>query len=274
MNSSVKITLGCVSVCLFGGFIAWRTHVAAQAKVPVYGIVADLTSSHTLDRSHACLAVAGLAESVVEESSAHVGAQLNVLALGDSTHAGEPVLLSAKDAIPVRMTLSIGEDALRKQRRSYTQDIYDRCLQAPAPEYSAVYLGVERMLEDLRSHGCGQVSRCVMYVDTDGDDNVERGLKERLQGASGHHGKPIALLDDQGIEVHFCGLAEANVDSSKRGNSTSLRKAFLTHQPPDHVQHVWRTLFLDPSAVSFTPFCPQPSQPRDYLQHAHDTTSR
>ena len=100
MNNSIKTALACSSICVFGGFVAWRTHVSAQVKPPVYGIVADLTSSHELDRSHACLSSRWPYRDRSRSGVRTAGAQLSVLALGDSSRAGEPVALSEQSEIP------------------------------------------------------------------------------------------------------------------------------------------------------------------------------
>jgi hypothetical protein len=274
LKTGTKVVAAVTAILLFAAFVTWRQHVGAHVKIPTTGIIVDATSSHDADRSRACLSMLGLSESVVADTVEHPGIQLLVLALGDSSTGGEPVMLSQGDAIPARIALSEGEDTIRQKRYGYLAALYNNCMHAPSPEYSAIYLGVERMLEALRAHGCKSGVGCTLWVDTDGDENVQPALEKRLSGNTPDHSGAIALLDNNGIEVRFCGLAESSISTSKRSTSNNRRSIFRTHRDPRHVAEVWRSIFTDPTAVSFAPFCAQPENPSDYLHKDVAATTR
>jgi hypothetical protein len=262
-----------VCVGLFAAFVAWRSHVSATTKPRTDGLVVDLTTSHSADRTKACLAVPGISETVLAQAGSRPGARLIVLALGDSASAGEPVPLSRDDALPARIALSTGEDVLRRQQAAYLAALYGNCLRAPHPEYSAIYLGVERALESLRSRGCNTGVGCALWVATDGEENAQLALKQRLDGLSTTQSGPIAPLDNAGIDVHFCGLAEISVDSEKRSTSRGRRAAFRGRNA-GRVAQVWRSIFTAPNSVYFAPFCPQPTKPEDYMRGSVESANR
>jgi hypothetical protein len=274
MKTSLKVVVSVTIILLFVAFVTWRERVGAQVRMPTTGIVVDATSSHEADRMQGCLDVLGLSERVVAEAVDHPGTQLVALSLGDSSTGGVPVMLSQHEAIPARIALSEGEDIVRKRRHTYLVDLYNNCMHAPAPEYSAIYLSIERMLETLRTHGCKPGVGCALWVDTDGDENVQMALQKRLRGEPPSHEAAVAPLDNIGIEVHFCGLAETSTGGANRGTKNSARSIFRTHRDPRHVAEVWRSIFTDPTTVFFTPFCAQPANRRDYVQDEVATAGR
>ncbi len=272
MNKTLKAVVGVGSLLVFFSFALWRMNVAANAKQPLYGIVADISSSHNVDRAHACLTVAGLSEKLMQESAGNPGARMEVLALGDSSRGGEPLLLTAQELIPVRTTLSTGKAAILRQQQSYVNGIYNNCVKAPSPEYSAISLGIERVLEYTRSKQCGSNTLCTVYVDTDGNENVATALTARLKGKlSSSFGQP-PILDNTGVDVRFCGMAVRTVDPTTREGSAGRRQAFRSHQDPARMEAVWRSAFTHPEQVSFEPFCAQPKSPNDYLRQRADVS--
>ncbi len=263
---NLKVALVSLCLLLLVPFAVWRSRVAAQNRGPMIGVIEDQTPSHAASREQSCLEVAALSESAVDHAGGHPNARLSVWALGDASRAAEPVALTPQDTIPMRTMLSMGKDALHKQQRAYLVAIYDNCVHAPSPQYSAVYLAIERMLESLRVQGCMKGVECAIWVDSDGEENALLPLEQRLEGISPKRTDAVAPLDNTGISVHFCGLAETSVDPAKLTTSGDRRAIFRTHRAPDHVADVWRSIFNDPAGVSFAPFCPQPANRTDYIE--------
>jgi hypothetical protein len=274
MNKVLKVVIVVVAVLGFASFVVWRTQVAAKIKLPLYGIVADITSSHSGSRESACLTVAGIAERLVQQSTDTPGSLMEVLALGDSSRGGEPLKLSSQEQMPARTALSTGKAAIVRQQHAYVVKIYENCVKATAPEYSAIHLGIERMLEYARSKKCGSDSRCVVYVDTDGNENVEPSLKAKLQGLPLSRHESVVLLDNSGVDVRFCGLAERTVDVAERKGLGGRREAFRSHKNPTHMEDVWRSFFTHPDQVSFEPYCSEATNPNDYLKHQVELSHR
>jgi len=66
---------------------------------------------------------------------------------------------------------------------------------------------VKQAVSDLRASGCRATSHCRLFVDSDLEENAEISIKDALNGSHTSKLALPALLDNQGLDVSFCGLA-------------------------------------------------------------------
>jgi hypothetical protein len=118
---------------------------------------------------------------------------------------------------------------------------------------------VKQALADLKVAGCAKESTCKLWVNSDLEENVEPGIRSRLSRTAGRSSMP-AVLDNEGIDVTFCGYASTAgrvIDpTGKEVRRFGARNP--THE--DRMQDVWRSLFVNRQRVIFEPYCPTPGK--------------
>jgi hypothetical protein len=203
MTGNIKTVLFAASIfSSLVGFMAWRVHATRTQAVPQYEIVEDVSRSHR----NGCSALLGLAEQVLQHEPASPTSELTVLVMGNHATANEPLQL-AKYSIPrIRKVIEGRGAGLRRQQELLT-DLQERCQRLRSTDVSPIFLGIKEALADLHAQGCNRGSGCKLYVDSDGEENVDRDIRQSLDDDQrAHHSLP-ARADNTGIQVIFCGLA-------------------------------------------------------------------
>lgn len=182
MKDISVVILSVLGLLLLGAFVGWRVHVAAHTLTTVEGLVYDQFSSHMGPKDHACGELAGLTAALLARPT-RPETKLTIMEFGNSRTGGEPVLLTVSDAVPARRNVASGVGRLKKDRAIYLGSIHRACMDAPSPEYSAIYSTVGRMIEHVRISNYGTAAACAFWVSTDGLENVLVPLRDQLAAA-------------------------------------------------------------------------------------------
>jgi hypothetical protein len=248
------------------GFVAWRVHAVKTQVTPHFEIVEDFSLSH----ARGCDSLVGLAERVLNTQSVTRNSTLTVLAVGDQTTADEPWRL-ARYSIPRDDKVLEGRTEKLRRQQDLLRDLRNRCRAARRTTISPIFLGVKQAIADLRAQGCSGTSHCELFVDSDLEENVETSIKKSLNNPSGGTRTLPPPLNNDGIDVTFCGLAVTAgriVDPSGR----EIRKVHPRDPGrDDRLRQIWRSLFSRREAVRFEPYCPTPSDLAPYVTGAGST---
>jgi hypothetical protein len=248
------------------GFVGWRVHVLKNRETTHFGLVEDPSLSH----SEGCESLLGLAEKALSTDGISPDSTLTVLVIGDETTANEPWQLGMY-SIPMTRKALEGRTANSRRQQAVLHDIWSKCQTVHRTTISPIFLGVKQAVADLRAQGCKETSHCQLLVNSDLEENVEKSIKKRLNRTTDENHILPSPVENEGIDVAFCGLAVTagrSVDSSTRG----LRKA-----PPrtpgreDRLREIWQSLFTNPAVVRFEPYCPKPSPLGAYVASPSST---
>jgi hypothetical protein len=249
MNRRVHYAIACGILC--AAFIGWRVHVLANYSAPQDDIVLDRSFSHP----GGCESLVGLAEQAAHADGISRNSTITVIVLGDATTANEPWQLG-RYPIPVTRKVLEGKTSNQQRWKTLLTDIQHKCGAIRRTNSSPIFMGVKQAVADLHARGCKENSHCQVFVDTDLEENVETSIRESLNRT--HKSRPSlpAPLDNNGIEVSFCGLAV----TTGRITTLSEREArtILPRDPgrDDQLKEVWRSLLTHPEHVRFEPYCP------------------
>jgi hypothetical protein len=198
----------------------------------------------------------GLVNQALSTDNLSSKSQLSILILGSEATANEPWPL-AKYHIPKTTRALEGRQADERRRQELLQDAVEKCRTNMSPTFrSPIFLGVKQAVAELRAEGCKPTGHCKMLIDTDGEENVELAVRDRLNGAGKRRALPPAL-DNSGIQIAFCGLA---VTAGKLVEPSGREIRKVAPRDPgreDRLQEVWRSLFTKQELVTFEPFCPK-----------------
>jgi hypothetical protein len=252
MNSYAKNTILTVSLATaLLGLIGWRVYASKAKSVPEYEIVKDRSGSHP----DGCSPLLGLAEEIVRDEPASSNSQLTVLITGDGTTANEPSQL-AKYSIPRTRRAIEGRSASVRAQQDLLADLAQRCKAVHSASTSPIFLAISEAVADLRAQGCNEKSGCKLYIDSDGQENVDRQIRELLSRSREERPLLPSPIDNRGIHVMLCGLAVTTggvVDSPH-----TTHGATGSEREQDRLQDVWRSLFAEAGLVRFAPYCPTP----------------
>lgn len=251
MTSNIKTILVGASICgSLLGFVAWRVHATRTQPVPQYEIVEDRSGSHP----HGCSSLLGLAERVVQDEPAASRSQLTVLITGDGTTGNEPLRL-AKYAIPKTRKAIEGRAAALRRQRELLADLSQKCESVRRTNVSPVFMAIVEALADLHAQGCKQNSGCRLYIDSDGEENVNKSMRDALRGTMRGGQTLHNSLDNSDLQVTFCGLAVTNTEIVNPGSPPGA----MLDDPgrKRRSQDTWLSLFASPQLVKFEPYCPK-----------------
>ena len=230
------------------GFVGWRVYATRTQPVPQYGILGARSGSHP----DGCSSLLGLAEQIVQEEPVTVNSQLTVFVTGDRATANEPIRL-AKYPIPRTRKAIEGRAAGVQRQQDLLADLLQKCQSVRTSAISPIFLGIVEALADLRAQGCNQNSGCKLYIDSDGEENVNREIRQALSGAPRSRRTLPAPADNSGIHVTFCGLAVTTDGAVQPSQAPSM---ILQDHSREDRQRIWESLFTVPGLVSFAPYCP------------------
>ena len=242
-----------ILVVLASAFFTWRYQaVQAAGPPPQFAIVLD-SSGSTLSP---CPSLLGLTTLVFDNKKISDGSSLSVLLTGDKKTANEPKLFSSFK-IPVSTQIMEGGRQAQKEKNNLLNDLNDKCQQLQKTNTTAVFLGIKRALEIVQFKGCdGGISPCQIFIQTDGEENAEKWIKHALKGKKSNTSPP-PKINNQGIDIIFCGQSETVGQTSKHKQITKSRSASQVVRQ----QQVWLSLFTHPKQVQFLPFCPKAKKP-------------
>jgi hypothetical protein len=232
------------------GLVTWRTARPHGPEVsPHFAIVSDRSLSTLLP----CPSVGGLVKRVLSLPEVNRQSVLLVLATGDSSTLGEPVeitrLVGFKSARAMETPAGV-----ERRESGLVGDIVKGCSGLPRTSITPDFLATRRAIEQLRALGCRSGTGCRLLFQTDGDENVEVGIRRALVGSRAPVELP-APIDNVGIAVTICGLAETTGQSDV-GQASRARRNH-SGRSADRVVEVLRHFFTAPNLVTFEPVCPK-----------------
>jgi hypothetical protein len=234
------------------GFIGWRVHAIHTQIASHFAVVGDASLSYT----GGCASVVGLAEEGLRSARLSQGSSITVLMTGDANSANEPREL-ARYRVPISRKVIEDRHADERRQSEILHDIAARCHAVSPASISPVFMAVKEAIAGLRAQGCRSGSHCELRVASDLEENVEPEFKAALDSRQGTKRSFGNQLDNDGIEVVFCGLATTGggpKDASRRKvNSRRIRR---DSRRQDRLQQLWSSVFKNPEGVRFEPFCP------------------
>jgi hypothetical protein len=251
MNTRTICAVVCTILC--ASFVGWRLHVHANHATTHIEIVVDPSLSHP----DSCESLVGLSERALHADGVSQDSTLTVLVLGDTASANEPWQLG-RYSFPVTNKVIEGKTASMRRQDELLSDIRRKCEQIRRTSISPIFLGVKQAVADLRAHGCSAASHCRVFVDSDLEENVEISIRESLDRARNTKLVLPTPIDNQGLEVSFCGLAVTAGRVSNPSGREVRRSLPRDPRHDDRLRQVWQSLFTQPELVRFEPYCPQP----------------
>lgn len=251
MKTRALIAMACSILC--AGFVGWRVYVHANHATTHFAIVADTSLSHP----GGCESLLGLAEQTLQADGVSQDSTLTVLALGDASTANEPWQLG-RYSFPVTTKVLEGKAANARHQKELLSDIRHKCETIRRASISPIFLGVKQAVADLHAHGCNAASHCRVFVDSDLEENAEISIKDALNRARNTKLALPTPLDNEGVEISFCGLA-VTAGRIVNPSGREIQRASPRDQGrDDRLRQVWGSLFIQPELVRFEPYCPMP----------------
>lgn len=245
-----KVAIASLALALSAGFIAWRL---ARPHGPGAASHAAVVYDRSRSTTGGCEAAAGAVTEILNRNLMTRDSTLAVFVTGDISTAGEPIEIHRTSGVRVSSVIG-GPRGARRHSEAIITAVAAGCGRLPATSISPVFLAVRRAVELLRASGCGPVSRCCLMIVSDGEETVEPGLILALRGRRTATGR-LPRIDNDGIEVSFCGLAETRGprDSRRRHAATPARNA----RRADQLRDTWVAVFTHPDLVRWSPTCPR-----------------
>lgn len=245
------ILFAVMSGILCAGFVGWRVYVHANQAPFDAGIVFDPSLSHP----EGCDALVGLAEQSFRSDGISKDSTLTILVLGDASTANEPWQLGLY-SFPVTDRVIEGKTANTRRQAKLFSDIQRKCESIHRTSISPIFLGVKQAVADLRARGCKATFHCQLFIDSDLEENAELSIKDALNRA---HNSKLVLptpVDNQGLNIFFCGLATTAGQIARTSGREIQRASPRDSGRDDRLRRVWRSLFTQPELVKFEPYCP------------------
>jgi hypothetical protein len=253
MKPVITIIIGWTLIAFAGaGFVGWRMHVIRRRIVAHVSIVHDRSASHP-----GCTGVQGIAERALRDD-ASPGSLLTVLATGDESTANEPLRVG-QYANPKTRKVADGGGADARRKQEVAQSVKRACEELAVAMVSPIFQSAKQAIEGMRQEGCGGDSRCMLWVDTDGEENAVPAIRRALQHPERAPQDLPAPLANEGIAVTFCGLALTEGRIKDPSGREVRRAARRSPAYDDNLRRTWVRLFAKPELVSFEPYCPAPS---------------
>jgi hypothetical protein len=248
MKTRALLTIACSILC--AGFAGWRVYVHANQAPFDTAIVFDPSLSHP----EGCEALVGLAEQSFRSDRISKDSTLTVLVLGDASTANEPWQLG-RYSFPVTNKVIEGRTANVRRQTELFSDIHRKCETIRRTSISPIFLGVKQAVADLRAHGCKATSHCRLFIDSDLEENAELSIKEALNRTQNSKLVLPTPVDNQGLDIFFCGLATTAGRIVTHSGREMQRASARDPGRDDRLRKIWRSLFTYPELVGFEPYC-------------------
>lgn len=238
-----RILLGTLCLSLMGGFVWWRLYAVTRGAPPAQAaIVFDSSKSGTVGCAQAGAVAIRLSSAPHYSPKSRVA----LILLGDRSNGYAGRLAGVFD-IPVSTRVMEGKEAQRRRQNELAESVEKACAAAPKADRSPILSAVESAFAHLRSAGCGSGTHCTLFLVTDGEENVNPDLRAALTGSKAALKKTTGRIDNNGISVSICGLAQTRSASPER-----VTRSFT---PEDRLRTVWTAVFTAPNLVSTAPYC-------------------
>jgi len=233
---------------LFAGlYVYFRTD--SSATPPSGVIVRDRSDSVISD----CTSTTALARRALQGGVLVKNSRLTIIATGDQATADEPVMIADYN-VPSSRSAIEGRHATARKQQEVLADLRGKCEQLPVTTRSPIVLAMKRAVERLRASGCRNGSNCFIYSQSDAEETAELAVK-KLLGTNQKH--PLPLIDNDGIEIVFCGLSATRGEETAPGGSRRQLTKIRDARRADRLRAIWQLLFTHPERVGFEPFCPK-----------------
>lgn len=243
MTRSVKIIVSILVSFLAITLLWWRYE--SYSKTAHFVAAYDRSDSKSKD----CPCMRSVAERAMATAGITNQSTFTVLATGDEATANEPVLI-AQYQLPISRHLTEDPNAVNQHQVEILSDLATKCDQTAPTHRSPILLTISRSIEVLHTKGCDKDSRCVLYVISDGEELVDKSLKQVINGQT-NNAQSAQQLNNEGIRIIFVGIAETKGSMQGKNQFTRVRDP----QRARHLQDAWRAQFSAPDLVSFEPFC-------------------
>lgn len=252
MNKKLLIIIPAVIAMI--GFIGWRIHASQNAGPSAHAaILIDLSKS----TPQLCESLEKLSLRAFTLPGMGQNSSITTLGTGDKKTANEPIFIAKAEFPTVRKVIE-GVQASDKKRQAIIDEIKSDCQQHERTTRSPIFLAIKRGIEQLRANGCTKDSLCYLLIHTDGEETEEKTFVRELSRSKRADKHPPVIIDNQGIQVTFCGLAEVVGEyKNKKGHTRRIAKDRNALRI-DRIQEVWLSAFNHPELVTFEPFCNQP----------------
>jgi hypothetical protein len=217
--------------------IAWP---ARQASSPDPACRLAVVWDRSNSTATGCKEVLALVErelKPLETQSGSEGVDIAFLVTGEAAGGSEPrLLLNKKLMMPPEIIH--GAQRYSKDRTATLGQLRSHCEEARRTRCSPIYVALARAAQHLRGTGClNGASNCVLAGITDGQET--QSFRWR---------RPANLpppIDNTGIHVKICGLAETSTAASSDPDVSTM------------LEETWKSLFVQKELVTLEPFCPQ-----------------
>lgn len=248
----MKPKLVAVTVICFGllGFLGWRVQVARRPpRVAHVAIVLDRSASLTAG----CAAVASLARGVFALPGVGPSSTLSLMTTGEVSTAYEARLLAVYP-LPFSRRIIEGRQTEARRQSDLVHVVEGRCQETRTTSTSPILRAVMSATTHLRAKGCTAAMPCFAFVVTDGEENVDPGVRRALDLGGRALRDLHGAVSNEGVRMSLCGFGQTTISPSG---------APVTKRPdPRHarirgtrLREVWTAVFTRPDQVSINPYC-------------------
>ena len=243
----VGLVIGLSCVIVFG---YWRYQVGASPRpVAQFGFIQDTYDSIASD----CGRMEGLTKRALSMKTTGPGSKIVLLAFGTKETANEPRFIGELE-IPVIRRVIEGQRAAARQRQSLLEKVRNSCKELGETKVSPVFQAVKRGVEHMQQMG-NSIDERYLFVQTDGEETENPEIKAALKSSKGKAPVLPALIDNRGVHVTFCGIAETIGDAPPQKGKPGHRTAMRNQHRSDRLREVWTKVFTNPELVTFEPYC-------------------
>jgi hypothetical protein len=238
-----RILLGTLCLSLMGAFVWWRIYAITHGEPPAQ---AAMVFDNSKSGAVGCAQAGAIAIRLTATPHFSRKSRLALILLGDQSNGFAGRLAGVFD-IPVSTRVMEGKAAQLRQQKELAESVERACEAAPKTDRSPILSAVKSAFDHLRSSGCGAETHCTLFLVTDGEENVNRDLRAALAGSKAALKKVTGRIDNNGISVSMCGLAQTRF--------ASLERVTRTFTPEDRLLTVWTAIFTAPDFVNTAPYC-------------------
>jgi hypothetical protein len=249
MSSKQKIVLAiCLGCVIVFGY--WRYQVGARPRpVAQFGFIQDTSDSIASD----CGRMEGLTKRALAMKTTGAGSKITLFAFGTKETANEPRFLGEFE-VPVIRRVIEGQRAAAREKQSLLEKVRSSCKELGETKVSPVFQAVKRGVEHMQQTG-NSIDERYLFVQTDGEETENPQIKAALKSTKGKLPTLPALIDNKGVHVTFCGIAETIGDAPPEKGKPKHRTPMRNQRHSDVLREVWTKVFTAPELVTFEPYC-------------------
>ncbi len=223
------------------GFIGWRLSVPHPAPARV-AVLWD--SSRSLPQD--CGALVSLGQRALSLPDVRPGSTLALFVSGDSSTGYEPSLVASYE-LPVGRRATESKRRLIERQKKFLAGLERRCADFPQTQVSPIFRSLNRLVSHLRALNQNKPGVLYLLARTDLRENSDAAVRRALRQPVAKPVKTLQQIDNTGINIAVCGLAETVMSKKDRAPYSA-----------DRVVKVWQALFTQPDLARLEPFCPKP----------------